>query len=75
MGVAKRKPDFTVVDALELLQSAELTPDEAKTLVRIAENIADKEFERRLDMLKASRDGRAIPRDMLANQLVGPAND
>jgi len=76
MHAKLKKPKWSVAEALDALSTlveAELTPAELKTLARFTQDLADREFERRLTALKATRDGSALPKDVLAHQLIGQA--
>jgi hypothetical protein len=68
-----RRKEWTVADALELISSAELSPAEVKELVQIAHSITERELDRRVRQVKASRDGASLPEVMILRDLMGPA--
>jgi hypothetical protein len=67
---AKRKDEFTAQEHIEALRHLHLTPADLQSLILLTHQFIDEDLDRRLNALKASRDGAGLPIEVLRREIT-----
>jgi hypothetical protein len=68
--LAKRKTEWTAAELIDSLRGAHVAGADLKALVELTREFIDEDLERRVAVLKASRDGAPLPAETLRRELV-----
>ncbi|MGB8629193.1 MAG: hypothetical protein WCD69_07360, partial [Xanthobacteraceae bacterium] len=67
---AKRRDEHTAQELIHALRRLHMTPADLKALIELTHDFISEDLERRLDALKASRDGAGLPREVLRSEIT-----
>jgi hypothetical protein len=67
---AKRKHELSASELIDLLRAVHVSGADLRSLVELTGQFVAEDLERRVAIAKASPDGRNLPEQVLANQLV-----
>jgi hypothetical protein len=70
MHAKRRQDEYTAQAHIEALRRLHLTPVDLKALILLCHDFIGEDLERRLDALKASRDGAGLPREILRREIT-----
>jgi hypothetical protein len=67
---ARRKDEYTAAQLIDALRHLHMTPEDLKSLVQLTQDFIGEELERRVNVMKQSRDGAGLPIEILRREIT-----